>query len=129
MTSKKILSEQFIEYYKLIESLNKTDEKIRLKMLEIVKFHDPFAKTIEFYSFIKENKTIKIIFKYNCFNCIDFSEYVIPIEWLDLKKNEIKKIIKAEQEEERRKKREEEDKAIEERERKEYERLKTKFDK
>lgn len=128
MTSKKILSEQFIEYYKQLESLNKTDEKIRRKLLEIVKFHDHFAKTIEFYSFIKENKTIKVIFKYDYLNFIDLDEYVIPIEWLDLKKNEIRKIIEAEQEAERQRKIEEEKKELEERERKEYERLKAKFE-
>lgn len=127
--SKKLLSEQCVEYSNFIESFSKIDEKIRRKLLEIVKFHDPFAKTIEFYSFIKDNKTIKVLFKYNYLGFIDLSEYVIPIEWLDLKKIEIRKIIEAEQEAEKKRKKEEEEKELERKERADYERLKAKFDK
>lgn len=127
--AKKLLSEQCIEYSNFIESFSKTDEKICRKLLEIVKFHDSFARTIEFYSFIKENKTIKVLFKYDYLGFIDYSEYVIPIEWLDLKKNEIRKIIEAEQEAEKQRKIEEEKKELEEKERADYERLKAKFEK
>ena len=127
--AKKLLSEKCIEYSNFIESFNKTDEKIRSKLLEIVEFHDHFAETIEFYSFIKENKTIKVIFKFDYLGFIDYDEYVMPIEWLDKNKAEIRKIIEAEQEAERRKKKEEEEKELERKERADYERLKAKFEK
>ena len=127
--AKKLLSEQYTEYSNFIESFRKTDEKIRSKILNIVKFHDPFANTIEFYSLIKENKTIKVIFKFSYQGFIDYDEYVIPLEWLDLNNTKIRKIIEAEKEEERRKKKEKEEKELERKERADYERLKAKFEK
>lgn len=132
----KLLSEKCIEYYNLLERFSETEAEITDKLLKIVKTYDHFAKSIEFCSFDPGNKTLRVVYEYMCCGDCECHECDIPVEWLDLFDSEIKEVVEAKRKEEMRKKEElanemrKKDAEIRElRERREYERLKAKYEK
>lgn len=139
----KLLSEQCVEYCKLIESLSETEEKLENKILDIIQLLDHHAYSIESYSIIDEHDLLEVDYMGSYCGYVEPNSDFIPMKWLDLDIDEIMKILEAQHEkerkkEERRKKREKENKkkkmenkkkAAEKKERKQYERLKAKFDK
>lgn len=139
----KLLSEQCREYCKLIESLSESKDRFEDKILDIIRLYDHGAYSVESYSVIEEHDLLEVNYmgSYRGF-CEPNSDF-IPMKWLDLELDEIRKIIEAEYEKERKreerrkkrekankkKKRENKKKEKEIKERKEYERLKAKFEK
>jgi hypothetical protein len=141
--SEKLFSEQFREYCKLIESLSESKEKFEDKILDIIQLLDHHAYSVESYSIIEEHDLLEVNYMGSYCGYVEPNSDFIPMKWLDLDIDEIRKILEAEYEkerkrEERRKKREKANKkkkmenkkkAAEKKERKEYERLKAKFEK
>jgi hypothetical protein len=141
--SEKLFSEQFREYCKLIESLSESKEKFEDKILDIIQLYDHHAYSVESYSIIEEDDLLEVNYMGSYCGYVEPNSDFIPMKWLDLEIDEIRKILEAEYEkerkrEERRKKREKANKkkkmenkkkAAEKKERKEYERLKAKFEK
>ena len=132
--AEKLFSEQFREYYKLIESLGESKDKFEDKILDIIQLYDHHAYSIESY-FIYNEEFLTVNYMASYLGDSDNETYLLRIKWLDLDRSEIKKLIEAEEEERRKReeirKQEEQErrkKEAEEKERQEYERLKAKFE-
>lgn len=132
--SEKLLSQECVDYCKLIESLHETEEKLENKLLDIIQLYDHHVYLIDSY-FIYNEEFLTVNYMASYLGDSDNETCLVPIKWLDLDRSEIKKLIEAEEEERRKqteiRKQEELErykKEVEEKERREYERLKAKFE-
>ena len=132
--SDKLLSEKCVEYCDIVKKYSTTEYKIREKILEIVKLYNKYAYTIDSYD--HDNGNLDVYYTESCYGCRDFGYNYFPVKWLDLDKEELRKVVEADKEEmrkiyEEQKKKEQEQlkQAAEEKDRIEYERLKAKYEK
>lgn len=132
MNNKK-LSEQCVEYCDVVKKYSGIENKIYEKILEITKLFDWHAYTIDLYYLVDDD--LKIHYTGSYMGYSDRDNCTFPLKWLDLDKEEIRKLVKADKErmrkvyEEQKKKEQEQLKqAAEEKERIEYERLKAKYE-
>lgn len=133
MDNKK-LSEQCVEYCNIVEKYSGIENKIYEKILGITKLFDWHAYTIDLYYLV--NDDLKIHYTGSYMGYSDRDNCSFPLKWLDLDKEEIKKLVeerkerlRKEAEEQKKKEREQLQQAAEEKERTEYERLKAKYEK
>lgn len=132
----KLLSQECVDYCNLTKILSEIEDRLNDKIFEIVETYNNYANSIELSSLIVDNKTLKVIYNYS--NCVDegHDKFVMPIEWLDLDKAEIKELVLTRKKEEMERLKEmtriaeaKRKKETEMKERAEYERLKAKFEK
>jgi hypothetical protein len=132
--SDKLLSEQCVEYCDIVEKYSETEDKIMRKILEIVKLYNKYAYTID--SYYHNNGNLDVYYTESCCGCSDFGTHYFPVKWLDLDKEDLRKVVEADKEEmrklyeeQKKKEQEKQQQAAEEEDRIEYERLKAKFEK
>lgn len=134
--SEKLLSQECVDYCNITKNLSEIEDKLNDKIYKIVELYDSSVDSIEHFSLDADNKILNVSYSYSSEAETYYDTFDMPIEWLDLNKTEIRKLIKIRKEEELRiimefaaKAEERRKKEAEEKERQEYERLKAKFEK
>lgn len=127
--TEKLLSEQCRD----VKKYSETENKIRRKILEIVKLFDYHVCDIDDY--FLDNDNLDVYYTGSYCGCRDYGDVFFPVVWLDLEKEEIRKLVEAKKEEwrkaaeqQKKEEQEKEQQEAERKERKEYERLRAKYE-